>query len=213
MKHAKLIAILVIIVAVVTSIELYFGFLQHREVANNVKIDGVFLASAQPINDFHLTDNHGKPFNKDSLMGHWTLMFFGFTNCPMVCPTTMSALNDMYQQLKKELPPEQLPRVVMISVDPDRDTRKRMHAYVTAFNPAFIGARADIKETILLEKQLHIAAAKMQVDGQGKNQYTINHSTDILLVNPKGELQAYLAFPHKADQMVKDYQLIVKTVG
>jgi cytochrome oxidase Cu insertion factor (SCO1/SenC/PrrC family) len=70
-----------------------------------------------------------------------------------------------------------------------------------------------MRDTMALEKQLHIAAAKMQVDGQGKNHYTINHSTDILLLNPKGQLQAYLAFPHKAQQMANDYKLIVKLIG
>lgn len=213
MKHAKLIVTLVSIMAVIVVVELYFGFLQHREVANNVKIDGVFLAQTQPIQDFHLVDNHGKPFNKKNLEGHWTLMFFGFTNCPMVCPTTMAALSDMYKQLAQELPAPQMPTVVMVSVDPDRDTRKRMNEYVTAFNPAFIGARANMNETLLLEKQLHIAAAKMEVEGQGKNQYTINHSTDILLFNPQGQLQAYLAFPHKAAQMANDYKLILKSIG
>jgi cytochrome oxidase Cu insertion factor (SCO1/SenC/PrrC family) len=68
-RHAKLIATLVSIMAIVVIIELYFGFLQHHQVANNVKIDGVFLAQAQPIANFELTDNHGKPFNQKNLQG------------------------------------------------------------------------------------------------------------------------------------------------
>lgn len=212
-KHKKLISIIVLVLAIVVSVEMYFGFLQRHEVANNVKIDGVFLAQTRAINDFHLTASNGKPFTKENLNGHWTMMFFGFTNCGMVCPTTMAALNDMYKQLEKDLPANQLPQVVMVSVDPDRDSLARMKSYVTSFNPNFIGTRADIGETVALEKQLHIAAAKMQVDGQGKNQYTINHSAEILLFNPKGQLQAYLSYPHQADQMVKDYKLITKTVG
>lgn len=212
-KNKKVISIILVVIALVASIEIYFGFLQKHEVANNVKIDGVFLAQTKGIENFNLTSSDGKPFTKDNLNGHWTMMFFGFTNCGMVCPTTMAALGEMYKQLEKDLPANQLPQVVMISVDPDRDSQQRMKEYVTSFNPKFIGARADIAETVALEKQLHIAAAKMQVDGQGKNQYTINHSAEVLLFNPKGQLQAYLAYPHQAPQMVKDYKLIIKTVG
>ncbi len=212
-KHSKLMLIIIIVIALVVSVELYFGFLQRREVANNVKIDGVFLAQTREIKDFNLMGSNGKPFTKANLSGHWTMLFFGFTNCGMVCPTTMAALGDMYKQLEKELPADQMPQIVMISVDPDRDSVNRMKDYVSSFNPHFIGARANINETVALEKQLHIAAAKMQADGQGKNQYTINHSAEVLLVNPKGQLQAYLSYPHEAQQMAKDYKLIIKTVA
>jgi len=164
------------------------------------------------MNDFHLTDFNGKAFTNENLKGHWTMMFFGFTNCAMVCPTTMSALSGMYKQLQKELPQNQLPQVVMVSVDPDRDTQERMKDYVTSFNSQFKGVRADIAETVALEKQLHIVAAKIEVDGQGNNQYTVNHSAEILLFNPKGQVQAYLSYPHQAEQMAKDYSLIVKTI-
>lgn len=212
-KNTKLILVILIVIALVVSIEMYFGFLQRHEVANNVKIDGVFLAQTREINDFKLMASDGNSFTKENLKGHWTMMFFGFTNCGMVCPTTMAALGDMYKQLEKDLPLNQMPQIVMVSVDPDRDSVKRMKDYVSSFNSHFIGARAEIAETVALEKQLHIAAAKMQVDGQGKNQYTINHSAEILLFNPKGQLQAYLSYPHQADQMAKDYKLIIKTVG
>ena len=211
-KNKKFISIILAVIVLVAGIEIYFGFLQRHEVANNVKINGVFLAQTKEINDFHLMTD-GKSFSKENLNGHWTMMFFGFTNCGMVCPTTMAALGNMYKQLEKDLPANQMPHVVMVSVDPDRDSQQKMKEYVTTFNPNFIGARADIAETVALEKQLHIAAAKMQVDGQDKNQYTINHSAEILLFNPKGQLQAYLSYPHQPEQMVKDYKLIIKSVG
>src|SRR5579872_5605626 len=211
-KNKKFISIILAVIVLVAGIEIYFGFLQRHEVANNVKINGVFLAQTKEINDFHLMTD-GKSFSKENLNGHWTMMFFGFTNCGMVCPTTMAALGNMYKQLEKDLTANQMPQVVMVSVDPDRDSQQKMKEYVTTFNPNFIGARADIAETVALEKQLHIAAAKMQVDGQDKNQYTINHSAEILLFNPKGQLQAYLSYPHQPEQMVKDYKLIIKSVG
>lgn len=209
-KNRKIIFTILAIIALIAAIEIYFGVMQRHENASNVKIDGIFLSSPKEINHFNLSASTGKPFTKDNLTGQWTMMFFGFTNCSMVCPTTMAALNNMYKLLQKDLSANEMPQIVMVSVDPDRDTVKRMKEYVTAFNPNFIGARADIRETVTLEKQLHIAAAKMQVDGEGKNHYTINHSAEILLFNPKGELQAYLSFPHQPEQMAKDYKQIIK---
>ncbi len=168
--------------------------------------EGVYLSQPRTdIINFTLTDNHGKPFTRDNLKGHWTMMFFGFTNCGMVCPTTLAALRDMYHTLQKKLPADQLPQVVMVSVDPARDSVARMNDYVNSFDSHFIGARADITETVKLEKNLHIAAAKIESNGH----YTINHSAEILLFNPLGQLQAFLSYPHHAPQMVKDYQDIL----
>lgn len=200
-------AVILLSAAAISAAALYFGVLQHP--AEKITIDGVVLPQTKEMGNFKLTDNHGKPFTNENLQGHWTMMFFGFTNCGMVCPTTMAALSDMYKTLQTELTAEQLPQVVMVSVDPDRDSVARMNEYVTAFNPIFVGARGEISETIQLENQLHIAAAKMETDDKGKDHYTINHSAEILLFNPKGQLQAYLSYPHEAQQMAKDYKTIL----
>jgi protein SCO1 len=207
----KLILMILLTMAVIAVIAIYFGIIRHHRTlsASEVKIDGMFLATAQDISDFQLIDNKGKPFTKENLKGHWTMVFFGFTNCGYVCPTTLSALNKMYQTLQAELPVDQMPQVVMISVDPERDTVKRMNSYVTAFNPHFIGTRADESATDALEKQFHIAAAKIQVDGKGKDHYTIDHTAEIILLNPDAKIQAFLSYPHLSAKMVKDYKLIL----
>jgi protein SCO1 len=215
-SHAKLITIIIVIFSLFTAAVIYFGLVlpqQKLHDRKNVKIDGVLLPQSQGIAEFNFTDHTGKPFTKESLKGHWTMVFFGFTNCGNVCPTTLSELNTMYKTLQTQLPDKNLPQVVLISVDPDRDTISRLRDYISSFNPHFIAARADIAKTIALEKQLHIAAAKMEVNSKGKNQYTINHTAEILLFNPNAEVQAYLAYPHKADQMVKDYKLILRTTS
>ena len=111
--------------------------------------------------------------------------------------------------LEKDLPQDQLPQVVLVSVDPERDTTQRINEYVKAFNPHFIGARGDMAATTALEKQLHIISVKMLADGQGKNHYTINHSAEIMLFNPSAKLQAFLSYPHQAEQMANDYKLII----
>lgn len=212
-RHGKVIAIILIDIIIITALIIYFGIIRPNHTAHaTIKIDGVFIDKPTDIADFSLTDNKGKVFNKERLKGHWTMLFFGFTNCPMVCPTTMDSLNKMYKSLEKELPKDKLPQIVFISVDPDRDTVERVNDYITAFNPHFIGARAEIPETIALEKQFHVAAAKMEVDGVGENHYTINHTAEILLLNPDAQVQAYFSYPHEPVKMANEYKLILTTL-
>ena len=197
---------LILLVFVIAANIFYFS---RSKQTSAIKIDGVYLTKPTDIADFQLTDNKGKIFTKTNLTGHWTFLFFGFTNCGMVCPTTMAALNNMHKILEKDLPQDQLPQVVLVSVDPERDTTQRINEYVKAFNPHFIGARGDMAATTALEKQLHIISVKMLADGQGKNHYTINHSAEIMLFNPSAKLQAFLSYPHQAEQMANDYKLII----
>ncbi len=211
-SHGKLIGLLLLFVAAIVGFVIYFGVIkpqQQYHARAQVKIDGVFLPAPKEITDFNLTDNKGNAFTKENLKGRWTMMFFGFTNCGYVCPTTLSALNKMYQSLQKDLSENQLPQVLFISVDPDRDSIKRINSFVSSFNANFIGARAEIEELAALEKQLNIAVVKMMPPGKGKDRYNIDHSAEILLFNPDGKLQAYFSFPHEAPQMIKDYKAII----
>lgn len=214
-SHAKLLTIIVVAAVLLFAFVAYFGVIKPRQTmlntAANIKVNGIILPEAKAVSQFQLTDNHGKAFTQTHLQGHWTLLFFGFTNCAMVCPTTMAALNDMYKTLQQELPDNKLPQVVLVSVDPDRDTVERLNDYVTSFNSHFIGTRTDAEQTEALKKQFHIAAVKLQADGKGKDHYTVNHTAEILVINPKGELQAYLSYPHTADQLVKDYKSLLMT--
>lgn len=206
MIKINLIAIILLVV-MSTALATTFGDVSKQQ---PLKINGFYLPVETEIQDFKLTDNHGKSFTKKNLLGQWTLVFFGFTNCPMVCPATLGALDEMYQSLKNKLSTDQLPRIVFISVDPKRDTIERLNEYINGFNPCFIGARADINETQALMKQLRIIALRVEANGGGKDRYTINHSSEVLVFNPHGKLQAYLSYPHDAQEMSKDYQLILR---
>ena len=207
-SHKKLVSIILLFLAAIVGSVVYFGILQNMPVKHDVKIDGLYLTTPKEMINFELTDNQGKTFTKANLNGHWTMMFFGFTNCGMVCPVTMAELNGMYKILQQKLPDNQLPEVVMVSVDPERDTVERMDEFVNAFNPHFIGARAEMPQIATLETALHLAAVKMQV-GEKKEQYTINHSAEIMVFNPQGQLQAFLSYPHKAQRMAEDYQAML----
>lgn len=207
-RHTKLVISLLIMLSMVFAF-FYWSVTHHSMAASKeeVKIDGVLLNPPKIINEFKLTDMTGKPFTNENLKGQWTMMFFGFCNCGMVCPTTLSSLNKMFQLLEKQLPQDQLPRVLFVTVDSERDTLAKLKKYVTTYNSHFLGARGEPSDIAALTKQLHILAIKIQT----KHDYYYDHSAEILLVNPEGKVQAYLSYPHKPEQMVKDYQTIISS--
>lgn len=194
----KLLIIALIDIFIIASLILYFGVIRPHVPIN---INGAYIKSPIEIAEFNFIDHQGKPFSKKNLEGHWSMIFFGFTNCPMICPTTMSQLDSMYKTLQRDLPQDKLPHIIFISVDPDRDTVESLNKFVNSFNENFTGIRADKVKTIELEKQLHILVT---------NSNTINHSMEIMLLNPKGKVQAYFPFPHQAEKLATDYKAILK---
>lgn len=174
--YHKILSISIFYALIILAFGIYFLVL-HQQIP--VKINGIYIKNPPNITEFRFTDNHGLVFSKKNLQGHWSMLFFGFTNCQFICPTTMAELNKMYGDLQSKLPENQLPSIVFISVDPENDTIEKINQFVTSFNSHFIGIRANLAETIVLEKQVHIATSDNP----------INHSADIVLLNPKVQAQ------------------------
>lgn len=189
--------------AALASLVIFFIILPQKKIYNakHVAIQGTYLIKPLPVPDFNLTTNQNTTFTKANLKGRWSFLFFGFTRCNMVCPVTMHALKDAYQALETTLPKDQLPQVVFISIDPDNDNTQTLNQYVTAFNPAFIGARTNAEQTATLEKQFHITSIKTNAN--------LSHSSDVILVNPQANIQAYFSFPVQADRLIQAYKLII----
>lgn len=145
------------------------------------------------ISEFSMTDHLGHPASLSNLQGGWSLVFFGFTTCPDVCPTTLSVLNDAIRPLKDA------PAVVMVSVDPDRDTPERLARYVPAFNPNFIGYTGSFDETVKLAEQLNIAFGK--VPGNVPGSYLVDHSASLVLIDPNGQYVGFIKAPHNASKI------------
>lgn len=168
----------------------------------NFKMDGVFIDPPREIPDIELLDHHGHLFTKAQLKNHWTFLAFGFTHCPMICPTTLDALNKMYLLLQKQVSPHLLPQIVFISIDPKRDTPARLNQFINTYNSNFIGVKTEIAKIKNLEMQFSISLSNMNGN--------ITHPTDILLLNPKSQIQAYFLYPHSPQSMASDYQKILK---
>lgn len=173
------------------------------------KFHGTYLDNPRTVNQFSLIGIDEKPFDNSSLQGRWTVVFFGFTNCGYLCPTTLAELGKMYRLLETQ-GVKDLPHVVMISIDPERDDQEKLGNYVTSFHPAFYGARGGESSIKAMTREMGIAYAKvLDKDSNDPKNYDVQHSGALMLFNPQGELNAFFTTPHHADLLAKDYILLI----
>jgi protein SCO1/2 len=159
----------------------------------------------RPLPTLDLTGQDGQPLPADFLSGHWTLVFFGFTQCPDICPTTLAVLAQAGRQLA-DLPQAEQPRVLLVSVDPERDTPERLAAYVRFFDPGFIGATGSLEAIAATAAAFGVPYAKVTMPEGG---YTMDHGSGIFVVGPAGDIVAYLSAPHDAGVIARDYRKVV----
>lgn len=145
--------------------------------------------------DFALETSAGEPFSLEDLDGHWNLLFFGFTNCPDVCPDTLAMLDQSMQQLTL-MRRENLPQVVFVSVDPARDQGQALGEYVGWFNSDFVGVTGPEPQLVALTRQLGVAYFLEQADAD-TGFYNVDHSAAVMVINPEGRLMG--RFPHPLD--------------
>jgi protein SCO1/2 len=167
---------------------------------------GTILAPARPLADFSLIDNHSREFGLSQLRGHWSLMFFGYTNCPDFCPSTLTTLAALEKKLRADKVPAP-PQVIFVSVDAKRDTPSQLDKYVPYFDPQFIGLTARDQASIeTLAKTWGVAVAvQPATDGN----YTVDHSAALFVVDPAGNLAAVLTGPFTVEALAGDYARIV----
>ncbi len=156
-----------------------------------------------------LQQGDGSSFDMASLQGKWSLLFFGYTNCPDICPTTLNTV----AQAKKKLEQTglQFPQVVFISVDPERDNVKLLGDYVSYFDKDFIGATGEEKRLRAITVQMN--SMFMIQPSENENEYQVGHSLNLVLINPSVELVAVLRPPHSVESILDALQHFQKKVG
>lgn len=159
----------------------------------------------QELPEFSLVDTDGAAVDATSFRDHWSLVFFGFTNCPDVCPTTLQILSTARRTLKED-GVDPLPRIVLVSVDPERDTVDRLSAYVSGFGDGIVGLTGSLAAVETLTQGLNIFFQKVDLDNGG---YTVDHSSVIMVVNPSGKLIGLFSAPHTVDALVQDYEALI----
>lgn len=166
---------------------------------------GTLLQQPRTLPDFTLTDQDGQPFTRTELQGHWTLIFPGFTYCPDICPTTLGLLKTVRDQLGADATGKL--KVVLFSVDPERDAPARLKEYVTYFSPDFGAVTAPEPQLKAMAQALGVAYAK--VPGATPDSYTMDHSAALVLINPDGALTGYFTPPLQVPALVADLRQIL----
>ena len=157
---------------------------------------GTALPEPRPIADFVFLDEDGRTFERKNLEGQWSLLFTGFTHCPDVCPTTIALMAELRRRISRD----DL-QFVFVSVDPERDTPEVVAAYLAHFDPALVGATGSRSEMERFTSALGLA--QVRNPGVG-DEYTVDHSTALVLIDPKARIAGYFQAPHQRDALAAD---------
>jgi protein SCO1/2 len=170
------------------------------------ELGNVLLPDARTLAPFSLTDMNGTPFDLNSLQEKWTFVFFGYTHCPDICPTTLAILKGTATQLQQSPEDYRDARFVFISVDPKRDTLAHLKDYIGYFHPDFLAATGDKAQIDTLARQL---GAIYMFDGDtAGDDYIVNHSANIALIDPQGRWVGRFNPPHRAAGIAEDYRRV-----
>lgn len=200
MKPSKLIFAFAIGIAVAAGI--YVALQAQRPV---VPATAMVLPGPERVPAFELVDQDGAVIDESVFEGQWDLVFFGFTHCPDICPTTLQVLATARSALQdRGVSP--LPRIVLVSVDPERDTPEILGQYVAYFGAGNLGITGSLDGIRALTSGLGIYFEKQASDDEN---YLVDHSAAVLLVDPEGRFSALFTGPHVVDDYVHDLPILM----
>ncbi len=170
---------------------------------NAAPLHATVLPQPVQLPDFTLIDEDGRSFTKASFRGQWSLLFFGFTHCPDICPATLQQLAiARSQSIEQDL---EFPQIILVSVDPERDTPEVLAAYVRNFGTDMKGLTGTDEQLRRLTKPLGIYFEK---SAQTSDNYSVDHSAAVLLIDQDGLWRALFSAPHSVDEFVNDVPLL-----
>ncbi len=231
-RKTALIAFLAFDVLIVAALFSLFQMRAERQTESELRDIGVTIyPEALPLSDFTLRDQRGEPFTRGDFEGQWNLVFFGFTNCPDICPLTMAELRQFYAAL--DFTKDVKPRVFLVTVDPQRDNPETMAAYLNNYNTEFIGLSGDPQAISRLASQLYVvyedtaeseasnshdhASPEIGNDVQGADDnvmnhddYLITHSGHIAVIDPEGNYYAVMRAPHRDRDLLTAFRELVR---
>ncbi len=204
----KLAFILMAGISVISSAVLITLFLLAEAItAESLRNDSFFIYdNPLVIEPFSLNDDEGAEFTNANLQGRWTAVFFGYTFCPDICPLTMASIKQFYDLLSAGGEVEDF-QVVMISVDPKRDTKEVLSNYVKYFNPAFIGVTGDYAPIYSLAMEMNITFNYVAMDDEN---YLVNHNGEVMLIDPQGNNVGFFKPPYQPEPMLENFLAVKK---
>jgi protein SCO1/2 len=196
--------VIIIILATVAGILSARFFLQRTVVQD--ELAATRFPVAREVQPFELVDHNNVVFDNAALEQHWSFLFFGYTYCPDVCPTTLSVLNSIAQRLQDV---DTDIRFVMVTVDPERDTPERLAEFVTYFNGDFLGVTGTDQGLEQLTRQLGILYERVEPE-PGSEAYLMDHTAAVFLFDPDGRYHAVFSPPLSVETIVGDFRKMLQ---
>jgi len=164
------------------------------------------FADPKPLAAFALTDHKNRVFDLASLKGRWSFLFFGFTHCPDVCPTTLAVLARARDNIARNAADAEDVQFVFVSVDPNRDTASKLRQYVEYFDSSFLGVTGNDAQIGNLAGQL--GAAYQVAVSPGVENYPVTHTTAVFLLDPRARYHAVFTPPHDAEAIGRRFKVV-----
>ena len=193
---------LVIVIAFAAGIGL--SYLQGQR-GESTQVEGLLWPDPPVLPSINLLDQDGAPFTQEQLRGKWSLLFFGFTHCPDICPTTLDQMARAHGALERNAHYAGRGQVVLVSLDPERDTPAILHDYVKYFHKDFLAVTASLEELSALTRAMGVLFMKVSQPGDS---YSIDHSAGIFFVDPALRLVSVLTPPHNAAAIVRRFAAV-----
>ena len=199
-----LIAIIVAALAMAAGIWAARAVLEHNSVQD--ELDATRFPEAREIAPFSLIDHSNAVFDNSVLRDRWSFIFFGYTHCPDVCPTTLSVLNSVAHKLGDL---DEDIRFVFLSVDPERDTPEQLAQFVSYFNGDFIGVTGTPEGIEQITRQLGVMHLRVQPE-EGASSYLVDHTASVFLFDPDGRYHAVFSPPLSAEAIAGDFRKMLQ---
>lgn len=206
----------ILVAALVAGVGLWAGqkWLGHDDVTSAPALQAVqLLPRPHALPSFNLQQSDGTPLIPGELKGHWSLVFLGFTHCPDVCPTTLAQLAQAQKQWAA-MPEASRPRLLFISVDPERDTPDRVGEYAHGFDKDTLAATGDIPALETLARSMSLVFAKVPApEGTPDDQYSVDHSTSLAVLDPQARMAGVIVAPLDPKAIAADLLLLAQRTG
>ena len=203
MSKRNIIFILLVLFSI-TGIFTYFQSLPSLLEKKPSLITGKILVRPMEIDNFELIDQNNEAFNKKSLEGGWTVLFFGYTNCPDVCPTTIYKLAEIKNGIKEDLPSANF-NTVLVTLDPDRDSSERLDEYIGYFDETMLGVTGTYENIQSFTSSLSVFYQRINKE-EG---YDFNHTASIFVFDKDGSLFATMSPANTVEEVESDFFTIL----
>lgn len=197
-------AVAVVVISALVGIVYLESLPDEAERPAAAELTDILLPESRRLEPFSLEDSRNNVFDLSRLQGKWTLIFFGYTHCPDICPTTLTTLRGMARELQQTPDDYSDTQVVFVSVDPKRDNTTHLKEYVEYFHPDFLAATGEKAQIDRLALQLG-AVYMFEGDTDGDD-YLVNHSASIMVIDPRAHWVARFNPPHKAGTLAGKFR-------